>query len=262
MNMTPGWPWQIDESAPMSPVILPMGSPRNLDLETPQDPSPGSTQGAMRAKKFAFPAVGPRYEESPFDALPQAIWPKCDCTEVVQAGVKLAKAVCSRLSSDRPSVVALTSPGDGDGKTTLAEILAPELAKRTSGGALAVDANFRKADLTARLAIPATRSPVGSSLIYPTDLAGLSVLPMSHQRECRGADGVWIEQMRDNWPLVLLDMASLEHAETAPLLQYCDGVCLVVRLGHTARRAVAEAARVISICGGRILGCVIVGEAA
>jgi len=231
-------------------------------------------------KKFAFPAIPPRQEElsiganykgdSPIFAdakigtvpPPQAIWPKCDCTEVVQAGVKLAEAVCCRLPSTRPLVLALTSPGDGDGKTTLAEILAPELAKRTSGGTLAVDADFRKADLTARLVIPSTGVPFGSPLIYPTDMAGLSVLPMSHRRECRGADGPWIEQMRESWPLVLLDMASLEHAETAPLLQYCDGVCLVVRLGHTARRAVAEAARVIAACGGRLLGCVVVGEAA
>ena len=159
------------------------------------------------------------------------IWPKCDCTEAVRAGVKLAKAVCGRLPSDRPSVVALTSPGDGDGKTTLVEILAPELASRTSGGALAVDADFRKSDLTARLAIPATANPVGSSLIYPTDLAGLNVLPMSRQRQSRGADAAWIEEMRESWPLMILDMASLEHAETAPVLRHCDGVCLVVRLG-------------------------------
>ena len=49
--------------------------------------------------------------------------------------------------------------------------------------------------------------------------------------------------------------------ETVSLLRHCDGVCLVVRLGHTARRAVAEAARVISACGGRLLGSVVVGEA-
>ena len=46
------------------------------------------------------------------------------------------------------------------------------------------------------------------------------------------------------------------------MLRHCDGVCLVVRLGHTPRRAVKEAARVISICGGQFLGCVVVGDAA
>jgi len=262
MDTIPGWAGYVDASAPMPPVILPLGSPRKPGRETPPDPAPGNEQLATNVKKFTFPAIRLRRGKLPLDKSPQAIWPKCDCAEAVEAGVKLAKAVCCRLPPHRPSVLALTSPGDGDGKTTLAEILAPELAKRTVGGALAVDANFRSADLTARLAIPATRVPVGSSLIYPTDLAGLNVLPMSRQRECRGADAAWIDEMRESWPLVLLDMASLEHAETAPILRHCDGVFLVVRLGHTARRAVAEAARVIAVCGGRLLGCVVVGKAA
>ena len=179
-----------------------------------------------------------------------------------QAGVKLAERFVADCRSIARRFWRLTSPGDGDGKTTLAEILAPELAKRTAGGTLAVDANFRKADLTARLAIPATAAPLGSSLIYPTDLAGLNVLPMSHRRECRGADAGLDRGDARELAAVMLDMASLEHAETAPILRHCDGVCLVVRIGHTARRAVAEAARVIAVCGGRLLGCVLVGEAA
>jgi Mrp family chromosome partitioning ATPase len=260
--MIPGWQRHVDASVPMSAVILPMGSPRSASWETMPDPALDRKQPSTRTNRFAFPAIPHPREELLFDTSPRAIWPTCDCTEVARAGVKLANAVWNRLPLDRPSVLALTSPGDGDGKTTLAAILAPELAKRTPGGALAVDADFRKADLTSRLAIPAAMAPVGASLIYPTDRAGLSVLPMSYQRECRGADAAWIEEMRENWPLTLLDMASLEHAETAPVLRHCDGVCLVVRLGHTARRAVSEAARVIAVCGGRLLGCVVVGEAA
>ncbi len=63
----------------------------------------------------------------------------------------------------------------------------------------------------------------------------------------------------EGWSLVLLDMASLTHAEVAPLARHCDGVYLVVRLGHTARRAVTEAASVIRGAGGRLLGCAVVG---
>jgi Mrp family chromosome partitioning ATPase len=260
MNRTPGWPWHVDGNVP--PVILPIGSPRVSGWETPQALSPGGDQRAMQLNKFSFPAIGAQPGEATLDELPYAIWPKCACTEAVQAGVRLAKAVRSRLPSNRPAVLALTSPGDGDGKTTLLEIMAPELARRTPGGALVVDADFRKSDLTARLEIPAARNSTGSSLIYPTDLAGLNVLPMSRQRQSRGADAGWINRMRENWPLTILDMASLRHAETAPVLRHCDGVCLVVRLGHTPRRAVKEAARIISICGGQLLGCMVVGDAA
>jgi hypothetical protein len=255
MNMTPSWPWHVDGN--VSPVILPIGSPRDSDWETLEDRSPGGEAGTVQVGRFSFPAIG----EAALDELPYAIWPKCECTEAVRAGGNLAKAVRGRLSADRPSVVALTSPGDGDGKTTLVEILAPELAKRSPGGVLVVDADFRKADLTARLTMSA-RNPSGSSLIYPTDLAGLNVLPMSRQRQSRGADAAWIEGMRESWPLTILDMASLAHREIAPVLRHCDGVCLVVRLGHTPRRAVKEAARVISICGGQFWGCMVVGDAA
>ena len=82
---------------------------------------------------------------------------------------------------------------------------------------------------------------------------------MSRQRQSRGADADWIAGMRASWPLTILDMASLAHRETAPLLRYCDGVCLVVRLGYTPRRAVQQAARIISLWGGHFLGCVVVG---
>jgi Mrp family chromosome partitioning ATPase len=259
MNMTPGWPRHVDGN--VSPVILPIGSPRDSGWETPHELSTAGEWQTVQVRKFTFPAIGAQQADGALDELPYAIWPKCDCTEAVQAGAKLAKSVRGRLPSDRPSVVAFTSPGDGDGKTTLVQVLAPELAKRTLGGALAVDADFRKSDLTSRLGI-AARNPAGSSLIYPTDLPGLNVLPMSRQRQSRGADAGWINAMRERWPLAILDMASLEHAETAPLLRHCDGVCLVVRLGHTSRRAVKEAARLISICSGQFLGCVVVGDAA
>ncbi len=212
MNRMPEWPWPVDGN--VSPVILPIGSPRDSGWETPQRCSAGGEQAAVQVKRFTFPAIGAGPGEGSLGELPCAIWPKCDCTEAVQAGINLAKTIRGRLPSDRSSVVVLTSPGDGDGKTTLVEILAPELAKRTSGGALVADADFRKADLTARLAIPIARNAAGSALIYPTDLAGLNVLPMSRQRQSRGADANWIAGMRASWPLTILDMALLQHAET------------------------------------------------
>ncbi len=259
MNMTPRWPQHVDGS--VLPVILPIGPSSAPARETQPEFSPADGRQAVQLGKFAFPAIGSQYGDAGIDELPYAAWPKCECTEAVRAGAKLAKAVRSRLPADRPSVVAVTSPGSGDGKTTLVEILAPELAKRTPGGTLAVDADFRKSDLTSRLGI-AARNHGESSLIYPTDVIGLNVLPMSPQRQGRGGDAGWIEAMRERWPLTILDMASLEYAETAPLLRHCDGVCLVVRLGYTPRRAVKQAARLISVYGGRFLGCVVVGDAA
>jgi hypothetical protein len=77
--------------------------------------------------------------------------------------------------------------------------------------------------------------------------------------QSRGFDPSTSEDLREGWSLVLVDTPSLVHAEVAPMVQRCDGVYLVVRLGYTARRAVAEAAHVIRINGGRLLGCIAVG---
>jgi Mrp family chromosome partitioning ATPase len=252
MNLTPERPWDADSN--MSPVILPIGATSDSGWETPVVPA---ASGSLQVRKFSFPAIGDASSE-----YQQCVaWPKYDCTEAVRAGTRLAVTILGRLPSDRPSVIGITSPCDGDGKTTLVEVLAPELAKRCSGGALVVDADFRKSGLTARLTIP-VRKNAATTLIYPTDLAGLNVLPMSQQRQSRSADARWIEGLRERWPLTLLDMASMAHRDTAPLLRHCDGVCLVVRLGHTPRRAVQEAARIISIYGGPFLGCIVVGNAA
>jgi polysaccharide biosynthesis transport protein len=208
--------------------------------------------GLSAQPRFEFPELLPLLDEPPAQLLPKAIWPECDCTETAEACVGLAQGIRSRLPSNRAAILGFTSPGDGDGKTSLLLSLAPELAKHTAGGVLMVDADFRKPDLASRLDISAGRTPLGSGLICPTNLPGLSVLPASVQQ------AGWIEDLREDWPLVLVDMGSLEHIEAANLVRRCDGVCLVVRLGHTARRAVAEAARVVRKCGGQLLGCVVV----
>ena len=259
MSMTPAWSQPMGTNVPMTPVVLPLGNRRDPVGKALPDSGGSGARRMAKAMQFAFPAIPSRHEELPGDDLPRAVWPSCDCTEAVQACIRLAKNVRSRLPVGRPSVVGLTSPGDGAGKTTLMATLAPELAKRTPGGVLAVDADFHKADLTSWLAVSEGGGPIGAPQVYATDRVGLSVLPMSLERESQGGDGAWIGPIRQNWPLAILDMASLEHSETAPLLRHCDGVCLVVRLGHTARRAVAEAARVIAANRGLLLGCVVVG---
>jgi Mrp family chromosome partitioning ATPase len=188
------------------------------------------------------------------------VWPKCDGAAIARACAELATAVLWRLASNRSTVLALVSPGDGDGKTGLLTALAPELARRTGGGVLAVDADFRKADLTRRLTIPDAANIGGDApLIYPTDQPGLYVRPLYREQYAGNNLYGCLDQWRERWPLILLDVPSLEHAEPAPLLRRCDGAYLIVRLGHTAHRAVSEAAGVVRTRGGRLLGCVVVG---
>ena len=249
---------------PATPMILPYPSnassgpdrqttatavERSANRETP----PGQV---MSVKRFAFPALPPLLETEPPSDSSLVTWPKCNDAEVAQA----CAATADEILQHAARVVLLTSPCDGDGKTSVLVALAPQLARRIEGDILVADANLHKPDLTARLGLPSVEAGGRSALIYPTSLPRLSVLPASRPTGASspGFDHPWIEELREQWSFVLLDGASLAHAEVAPLASCCDGVYLVVRLGHTPRRAVADAARVIRSSGGRLLGCVVV----
>jgi Mrp family chromosome partitioning ATPase len=226
--------------------------------------------------RFAFPAIA-EPPESPAAEGPQMVWPDCRNPQVAAACNGTADAIVRWLASEpdasvcplnRHAVIAITSPCDGDGKTSLLLTLAPCLAKRVAGGTLVVDANTGKPDLTARLALsaaavqPSPQSTHGSArhelLVYPTTVARLSVLPASAGQRSGGFDPSLIDELREGWPLVLLDVPSLVHEEAVSLIGCCSGVYLAVRLGHTPRSAVARAARTIRRAGGRLLGCVVI----
>jgi Mrp family chromosome partitioning ATPase len=243
---------QIEGKTSPVPVILSLARAQQPAVT----PHPAPRAAPMQ---FTFPELSEPQEPSPAGRSPQAIWPNSPGVETTAACAKMAEAMLCQLSRGRPRVAAFTSPGDGDGKTSLLMALGPQLAQRTTGGVLAVDANFHKPSLAARVRIPAGQSADRSRLIYPTNLPRLSFLAASTEQPSRCLDPAWIEELREGWSLVLLDMASLAHAEVAPLLGQCDGVYLVVRLGYTPQRAVTEAARVIRAAGGRLLGCAVVG---
>jgi Mrp family chromosome partitioning ATPase len=135
-----------------------------------------------------------------------------------------------------------------------------------------VDANVRNPDLTGRLntppdlgwtgdvggRTPRTRRTAQTPAlpIRATSIRQLSFLPAPLDES--DLDRSQIDELRKAASLVLLDAPSLAHEETLPLLRCCDGVYLVVRLGHTARRAVADAARLLRASGCRLLGYMVV----
>jgi Mrp family chromosome partitioning ATPase len=242
---------QIEVKTP-PPVILPLTrvqKPSVVPRPTPIVPP----------KRFTFPELPEPQEPLPASQSPQVVWPEIRDAETAAACTQMAEGMLRQLPGGRSRVAAFTSPGDGDGKTSLLMALAPQLAKQITGGVLAVDANFHKPSLAARVRMPAGQPANRSLLIYPTNLPRLSFLPALPERPERCLDESWIEELREGWSLVLLDMASLAYAEVAPLAALCDGVYLVVRLGYTPRRAIADASRVIRGAGGRLLGCVAVG---
>jgi Mrp family chromosome partitioning ATPase len=169
---------------------------------------------------FAFPSLPPDpHGPPPLSA--QASQQSEQIVSVVNpAYEELAAHLLAQLPADRPAAVMFTSPGDGDGKTRLLRALAPVLAARADRRVLLLDADLRK-------------TPMASLTSQIDDLK-------------RGT-------------LALLDAPSLLYPEVSALGGHCDGIYLVVRLGHTIRRAVGEAARAIDKSGGRLLGCAAIG---
>ena len=184
---------------------------------------------------------------------------------------EMADNILSPLTATLPAVLMFTSPGDGDGKTDALAPLAVTLAERVTGEVVAVDFSFRHPTLAEHFGIAADcgladvlgRSTDWRAVVRKTATGRLHVLP---GRRFPVGDGRWpeeptlvklLEELRGEYRLVLLDAASLGHPEVAPMSRFCDGTYLIVRLGHTPRRAVRQAIRVIERCGGRVLGCVL-----
>ncbi len=271
---------QTDLYGPSSPMILPIARGKKTSKEPPATGSMPQTSSAGLLRRFSFPALQEPSEGQPLMESPKAVWPNPIDTETAQACAEIAEAILHLMPLNHSQVVAITSPSDGDGKTSLVLGLAPQLALRTAGEVLVVDTNFHQPELSSRITLPARVPTDQSSLVYPTNHARLSVMPAPHAGETvqwlGGAGGqrpmlpqpgppylrshqFWVEDLREGWPLVLLDMPSLAQAETAPLACCCDGVFLVVRLGHTARRAIADASYLVRSSGSRLLGCIAVG---
>ncbi len=194
--------------------------------------------------------------------------------EHTRAYTKLADNILSQLPSDRPATLMFTSPGDGTGKTGLLVPLATALLERTTGELLVIDGNLHKPGLASRLGVEADRGLADvllgaanwQQVVRPTVVERLNILPGVEFPATGGRPPQrlnlepLLEELADHYKLVLIDTASLAYPEVAQMSRYCDGTYLVVRIGHTRRRTVAEAARVLQRCGGRLLGCVVLGK--
>jgi Mrp family chromosome partitioning ATPase len=219
-----------------------------------------------------LPADRPAREPSQPLETSQICWP--DRSDQNAGYDRLATSFLTRHAAGRPTAILFTSPSDGDGKTELLTALAPALAARAQRSVLVVDADFRRGDLSARLAtfndglagLLAGTATV-AEVALPTTIAQLSILPHGNQlfweEEGDARLSAWeavLDDLKRRYPLVLLDAPSLAHAHVASMGSVCDGVCLVVRLGQTSRRAVRRSRQVIRTSGGRLWGCIAIRE--
>ena len=177
------------------------------------------------------------------------------------------------VNPDEPlRTLLVTSPDDGEGKTTTAANLAMALAQDGQKVVL-VDADLRRAGATKLLGVPATvglTSVMNGSIAvdaalqsYRDEFAVLPAGPLpSNPAELLGSERMRavLEELADIADIVVVDAPPVLPVTDAVVLSACvDGTALVVRHGKSHRAHVAEAARRLSSVGANVVGFVFNG---
>jgi len=185
----------------------------------------------------------------------------------------------------RLNSVVIASPGQEDGKTTVAVRLAVALA-RAGKQVILVDADLRHPRAGVRLGVEASDGlatvVVGAHqlfevLVKPTHYAGevldlpeagsLRVLPAGtpppNPAEILSAPGLprVLADLEARSDIVIVDTAAaLAVSDALPLLQAASGVVLVARLNRSTRAAIRRLQAVVGSAGGTALGVVATGS--
>lgn len=178
--------------------------------------------------------------------------------------------------NELPACVLITSPGENEGKTTLAVSLAIAMAQLKNTRVLLIDADFRKpphmfihgiqrkGNQTKGLAALLAGRATLEEIIHRTDIANLSVIPRGN-RPSNPSELFHSKQMslllnrcREEGYHVILDAPpALPVTDPVILASQVDGVLLVATVGQTTREACRLAIHRLTAAGGKILGVVL-----
>ena len=167
--------------------------------------------------------------------------------------------VLQRLNENSWNVLAVTSPGEDEGKTLTAVNLAISLAMEVSYTVLLVDANLRHPGVHEHLGMPAGKGlseyllddiPLPELLVHPENLADVVILPggraVQNSAELLNSPKMQqlVEELKNRYPsrIVLFDLPPvLSAADALAFAPYVDAALLVLEEGRTiqddARRA-------------------------
>jgi Mrp family chromosome partitioning ATPase len=185
---------------------------------------------------------------------------------------ELAANIAALLPPGRPAALAFISPGTIEGMTGVVASLGVAMARRSEGGVLLIEANFRAPALAKRMGVEESLGLAdvlrgdahASRAVKPTAVGGVSLLSAGHiglDDDCLPDIGQLPEilaQLRCEYQTVLIDAGPLSQPEVPRLARFCDGAYLVIRLGATPRREVSRSIELVKRYGSRVLGCVLV----
>ena len=190
----------------------------------------------------------------------------------------LTSILRNQLTGKRQKTILITSPGPGEGKTTVTQHLGIALAE-TGRRVLLVDADFRRPNLHHKFGLPdesgiidliSDDTPVsqysGESLGIETSFPGLFVLPNgAGSRLANVSRALYLPRFREifqmlakHYDMVLVDTPPIHHVADARIIApLTDAVILVLRSGVTDRSSAMEAYQRIQEDGLNLLGTVL-----
>lgn len=178
-----------------------------------------------------------------------------------------------QFASEGKSIRTLivTSPSEGDGKSTAAVNLAISMTQRGER-VLLIDASFRNPILHKLFGIqmsPGLSSVLGNQLTLkeaaqPTEIEGLDLLTsgVQHTFSTDMLDSYRMKEVLEAaaslYDRVVIDCpAVLSAPDTNALVNKCDGVVLLLRFGRTSKAKALEAKQALTFAGANIIGAIL-----
>jgi capsular exopolysaccharide synthesis family protein len=171
----------------------------------------------------------------------------------------------------QPKVIAISSAGPGDGKTTTAINISGALALKRESRVLLIDCDLRHGSVAPALGIEPSPGlaealtglcPLEDAIAQTDVLPNLFVLPagrpMANPAELldSGAFREMVSELREKFHFSVVDTTPIDIvADYALVQEVCDGTILVVRSDHTDRRTCMNAFQ--SVAKGKLLGTVL-----
>jgi Mrp family chromosome partitioning ATPase len=185
-------------------------------------------------------------------------------------------------AGQRPTVIAVTSPTRGDGRTTTAIDLAATFAE-SGRSVILVEGDFMNPVLADRLGLTdaerarAAQRGLGTTLAGDHEVsvaviqspggAAFALLPAgpsaSTRRRLWGDDGAGrtIEALRAGYDYVVIDTPPLNEAsDGAVVAALGDGAIVLARIGHTTTKGLRSAIQVLETASAETIGTVVTCE--